>query len=113
MVPEAWQIGDHWEEECAEDAGADQHRAKEDGEREYPCEEEASRGDGKHGEHKDVEQVGEQQVPLVNRRSHDEEGVHHKEVVVANLRPKGTRIRHGWKSEVVDKIEEKRQNETG
>jgi hypothetical protein len=56
MVSEARQIGDHWEGECAEDACADQHQSKEDGESEYSREEETTGGDGKHGEHKDVEQ---------------------------------------------------------
>ena len=55
-------------------------------------------GDGEDGEDEDVEEIGEEEVPLVDGcGSHDDEGVHDVEVVVAGLGPEGAdaRVRAG------------------
>ena len=89
-------VRDHGHEKRAEEVGAEQNEREEDGEGEDSREEEAAVGDGQHGEYVDVEEVREEQVPLVDGgAAHDDEGVHDEEVVVGDLRPEGAWERVG------------------
>ena len=108
-----WGFGEDGEEDDAQAAGSEEYEAEEDCESEHSGEEEVTFVDGEDGEDEDVEEIGEEEVPLVDGcRSHDDEGVHDVEVVVAGLGPEGADERV-WREAVVGGVEEERDEQAG
>jgi hypothetical protein len=98
------------QEDQAESACAEQYQAEKDGERKHSCEKEMPVRDRLNGENKDIHEVWEEKIPLVDRsRAHDDEGVHDIEVVVAGLGPEGAMHRVGRKGMVGGKEKERHQ----
>ena len=110
---DGWGFGEDREEDDAQAAGSEEHQAEEDCESEHSGEEEVAFVDGEDGEDEDVEEIGEEEVPLVyGCCSHDDEGVHDVEVVVAGLGPEGAdeRVR---REAVIGGVEEEGDEQAG
>src|ERR1700678_2348251 len=113
MTGEVGLFCNHGEKKRAQDAGADLYQAEEDSEREHASKEQLTSWNGKDRENEDVEDIGEEEVPLVYRGdAHDNEGVHDVDVVIACLRPEGSMCRSRRKC-VVGGKEEERDDEGG
>ena len=111
MAEEVVLLGGKGEEERAQNACAELNEEEKDSEGKDASEEEFAAGDGENGEDEDVENVGEEQIPLVDSDcSHDDEGIDDVEGVIACLRPEGT-MEGSWREGVIGRKEKERDDE--
>ena len=90
------QLSNQRQEQNAENAGAKQHQAEKDSERQHPRKKEIPAGYWLDREDEDIHKIREEEIPLKDRScAHHDEGVHDIEVVICDLSPEraGHRVR--------------------